>query len=86
MKRATKAERDHMNDVAGLMCLICGRPAEIHHVRHGGKRNHSKCFPLCFDHHRGGGYGVAIHDGLETWERNFGTEQEMLAKVEEMSK
>jgi hypothetical protein len=32
-KRATQAERDHMERVAGLPCLVSGkRPVTVHHV------------------------------------------------------
>ena len=37
--------------------------------------------PLCPDHHRLGGHGVALHAGQETFEQNFGREAELLAKT-----
>jgi len=37
--------------------------------------------PLCPEHHRHGGRGVAIHAGRETWEARFGTERELLEEV-----
>jgi hypothetical protein len=90
-KRATKAEREHMGVVAGLYCVVCRNlrlgesPAEVHHVRYlagGGQRSgNMDTIPLCPNHHRLGGYGVAIHAGQETWERNFGTEAELLEQT-----
>jgi len=90
-KRATAAEREHMGVVAGLFCVVCRNlrlgesPAEVHHVRYlagGGQRSGNlDTIPLCPSHHRLGGYGVAIHAGQETWERNFGTEAELLEQT-----
>lgn len=46
-----------MDGVAGLECASCGNfPVEVHHcgTGGGGRRNHMKVAPLCFDCHRGG--------------------------------
>ena len=40
--------------------------------------------PLCPYHHRNGGHGVAIHAGKKTWEEKFGTELELIQKVNQM--
>lgn len=76
------AEREHLAKVAALGCIICRMPAEIHHLRKGmgiGQRNsHFNVIPLCPNHHRTGGHGVAIHAGQKTWEANFGTESDLL--------
>ena len=39
--------------------------------------------PLCPHHHRTGGYGTAIHAGRKGFERNFGTETDLLAITRE---
>ncbi len=83
--RATAEERQYMSDVAELGCVICQRPAEIHHILTGvgmGQRasNHD-IIPLCPDHHRLGGHGVAIHAGIKTFEANFGCELDLLEQV-----
>ena len=86
-KKPTKAERDYMSRVAELGCMICGRPAEIHHIRTGKgttRASNYEVIPLCPDHHRNGGPGVAIHAGIETWRENFGCELEMLKRVKEL--
>lgn len=85
-----KAEKEHMNKVAALGCIVCRNlgfgetPAEIHHIGNGtmGKRasNH-EVIGLCPAHHRTGGYGVAVHAGRKAWESNFGTERELLQLV-----
>lgn len=81
----TAAERRHMERVRALGCLICHRPAAIHHVRrHGEPRDHLRVLPLCPTHHQHGGHGVAIHAGREEWERVYGTEEELLDLVDEL--
>ncbi len=78
-KKPNKAERKRFDDFRHIGCVVCGSPNyEVHHVRHSGKRDNIKTFPLCHVHHRTGGYGVAIHDGLATWEKNFDSEQHYL--------
>jgi len=82
--------KDHKDRVASLGCLICGRPAELHHPRFvaGASQRASDwlVIPLCAEHHRTGGHGVALHAGQRTFELNYGTEAELLARTfEELS-
>lgn len=78
-----------MSKVAALGCIACHKigysdtPAEIHHIRQGTeRRNHFKVIPLCPYHHRQG--KNAIHQSKASFEADFGTEQELLAQVNEM--
>lgn len=83
----TKAEKAHLNRVAEMGCIICKRPAEIHHIGNGamGKQaSNYEVIPLCPEHHRTGGYGVAVHAGRKAWEANFGSERDLLEKVNGM--
>lgn len=86
----TKAEKEHLNKIASLGCIICRMPCEIHHLRHGmgmGQRNsHFNAIGLCPNHHRTGGYGVAFHAGKKAFEKKFGTEIELLEKTINMIK
>ncbi len=75
-------------DMAGERCCS---PAEIHHPRDGqgmGQRaDHSQAIPLCFNHHSAQSplpYGHAIHKGTKTFEANYGTEAELLARTLEL--
>ncbi|ECC1660270.1 DUF968 domain-containing protein [Salmonella enterica subsp. salamae] len=87
----TKTDRIWISRVAALGCIVCKNlgfgetPAEIHHVRTGqgaGQRaDHRKTIPLCHQHHRVGGHGVAIHAGKKTWEQKYGSETELLIQV-----
>lgn len=82
----TSAEKKHLSAVAELGCLICRMPAEIHHCRLGmgkGQRDsHFRVLPLCPTHHRGG-YGIGFHGGKRIWQEKYGTEEELLLKVDE---
>ena len=82
-----KDEQTWLNRVAELGCIICKRPAEIHHIGNGtlGKRaDNYSVIPLCCEHHRTGGHGVAVHAGRRTWEANHGTEKKLLEQVRQM--
>lgn len=89
--RATTIEREYMSVVAGLACIVCRNlgfgesPAEVHHVRYlagaGQRSSNFDTLPLCPNHHRLGGYGVAYHAGPEEWERRYGTEADLLAQT-----
>jgi len=86
-KQATKAEKDHMGTVAALGCISCGADAEIHHLPGQGVRaSHYETIGLCPTHHRNGNIGTAVHSGRRSFEANFGTERELLAKVTRMLK
>ncbi|WP_336242108.1 Ref family recombination enhancement nuclease [Enterobacter cloacae] len=87
-----KADSLHLSRVDALGCIVCRNhnlgetPAEIHHIRSGQgisqRADHRKSIPLCHMHHRNGGYGVAIHAGRKQWEKNFGTELQLLEQVQ----
>lgn len=55
-KTAPAAEREHMAWVAGLGCLVCSRPATVHHVTSDGykriTRSNWLTAPLCPVHHQ----------------------------------
>ena len=65
-----KAIRHHFSRVAELGCLVCGAPAEIHHVtayadRMGRiSRSDERVVPLCPTHHRSGAVG-GYHKSVE---------------------
>ncbi len=90
-KQRTAAEKHHLETVAGMGCIVCSRagnpgvPAEIHHIRAGqgtGQRaSDYLVIPLCHDHHRTGGPGVAIHAGQRQWEALYGSELDLLAET-----
>ena len=84
MKKApTKGEREHMSKVASLGCLVCQRPANVHHIRPiglgiGMRSSHYQTIPLCYDHHQG---QFSIHNCKEQFEARYGTEDEMLQRT-----
>jgi hypothetical protein len=89
-KGSTKAEKEYMGKVAALGCIICKYPAEVHHATglqyraHGKKASCYDTIPLCATHHRLGGFGVAVHAGVKTWEKTYGTQAELIKQTREM--
>ena len=90
-RQRTKAEREHMDRVAKLGCVVCGaKPVELHHLRTrsdgqnvgmGVRGDHMRVVSLCAVHHRTGGFGVAIHGGAREFAKNFGEDSHMLELV-----
>jgi hypothetical protein len=82
-KVATKLEREHMSKVASLGCLVCQRPANVHHIRPVGlgigmRSGHYQTIPLCHDHHQG---QFSIHNCKKQFEAMYGTEEELLHRT-----
>ena len=72
-----------LNRIAALGCIICHKPAELHHLRDGagmGQRG-KEVIPLCPYHHRQGPFGEAIHNGYKTFAKKYGDERYLLDKV-----
>jgi hypothetical protein len=85
--RHTAAEQAHLDAVQALGCLVCRGVAEIHHVRSLRgvriRRNHMLVLLLCPTHHRTGPEGVAFHAGSREWQRIHGSEESLLAVVDQ---
>ena len=87
-KRPTVAEKKWMQQVADYGCIACEKdglnvPAEIHHIRkHTGmglRPSNFDVLPLCASHHRTG--KISVHLGKKAFVERYGTEQEILEKV-----
>ena len=87
-KVATKAEKERLAQIGSMPCYACfqdGREvdAEVHHIRkHTGmglRPPHSDTIPLCHSHHRTG--KISVHLGKKEFEKRYGTEQEILKKI-----
>lgn len=81
----TKKQRKFWEIIRALGCMVahCKRwDIEIHHCETGagGRKDHDKVIPLCHYHHRG---ACGIHTiGRKVWQDNFGTEQQLMDKLE----
>lgn len=93
----TRAQIKRRRDaIVALGCCVCRRslgiytPPQIHHLRGhpwsgtGQRADEQHTIPLCEKHHQNGGYGAAYHAGAEAFERNFGTQAELLAWTDDM--
>lgn len=83
---------EHLAKVRGLPCIVCedlglrqGSRTSAHHIKDGYgtmKAPDLETIPLCEGmHHNGGQLGMAVHAGRDTWEENFGSQREMLART-----
>lgn len=54
----TAEEAEHLGRVASMGCLVCQRPAQVHHVVSDGyqrlTRDHRRAVALCAEHHTDG--------------------------------
>ena len=79
----TKNEKEIYRKIAQLGCALCrhqgfeGTPAELHHIRRGGRRSDAPVIPLCPYHHRGS--NTSIHGmGRKRFETEYGVTEESL--------
>ncbi len=61
--------------------MVCGRHPSIHHLftGMGGRKDHDKVAPLCYDHHQGDEEGIH-RIGRKAFAARFMSEQEMQEK------
>lgn len=83
-KHKTAADKARFEKLKRLGCCVChygGNPADIHHIETGmGRRKrHDRTIPLCKFHHVDS--RVSVHGNKSGFEYFFGTEAELLAKV-----
>lgn len=82
-RKPTKADKERFELLAQIGCIICGKPCEIHHKTGAGmglRADHQQTMGLCPYHHRTGNFGEAVHNGTKTFEKNFGTQDELIQK------
>jgi hypothetical protein len=84
--RPTEEQKARWERIVGYGCIVCRRSAEIHHIetKMGCRKDHSRTIPLCPYHHRIGQRGMALHAGKKEFEKNFGSESELLDKINEL--
>jgi hypothetical protein len=89
--------RIHLGRVATLGCMACAqlkpeqRPKnrgrlEIHHKTGcglGKKASDLLTIGLCRAHHQTGGRGVALHKGIDLFEEQFGSQQQIILEIHE---
>lgn len=92
--KASAADKRYFKKVVELCCIACRQigyddsPAEIHHCRFNGgtglKGSNREVIPLCAQHHRLGGHGIAIHSGQVAFEKKYGREENLLKETLEL--
>jgi hypothetical protein len=84
---ATKKQQEHFKALVELGCIVCCRPAEIHHIgtHMGGGRDHDKVIPLCPSHHRKyDPIQISVHGSKKAFEEVYGTEVHLMAKAKRL--
>lgn len=92
---ATKAHLRRFMKLVDLGCICCKkafsgyRAPDIHHILRGGRRiGHHATLPLCPNHHRwpsdGSVVGPSLADGSKVFEAKWGSQQALLAEVNEL--
>lgn len=80
MQSAARAEGvAHMLKVKSLGCLICGAPAEAHHLP--DPRDDLRTIPLCPKHHRTEYGEQAYHYSRPNFTARHGSDDELLART-----
>ena len=79
-------EKDYMDVVASLGCIITGKPAVLHHPRFcvgmSQRASNFLVIPLAPELHTGKEfYGQSIHHGQPEFESKYGREEELLART-----
>lgn len=83
-KKKSKLEKEHMDKVAQLGCIICGNPeVHLHHIRYKGlgmgrRSTNFEVIPLCQPHHQG---NFSVHNRTIEFEKKFGSQKKLLERV-----
>lgn len=89
-KHKTAADKKRFEALVKLGCICCRISArgyvypQIHHIetKMGKRKNHARTIPLCLNHHQSG--HSSIHGHRSYFEFFYGTESELLAKVNKL--
>jgi hypothetical protein len=80
-----KRHKERFDALSRIGCIICGGPAEIHHLTGGGvgqKETHDRTIPLCPEHHRTGGTAkIGFHHSPEAFESEYGSQELLLERT-----
>jgi hypothetical protein len=93
-KKATAAEREHMDKIANMDCIIyngdCAGHTIVHHKTNAGmglRASHFDTMPICWAHHDAQtslDFGHSVHKGTKVFEKRYGTQAELLKKTNQM--
>ena len=92
-KPKTKQDKARDEIIRQIGCIIevdgimCGAECCPHHITGAGmgaKDAHNRTFGLCLWHHTANDFGHAVHNGTKTFEKNYGTQEDLLIKQNEL--
>lgn len=88
-KNKSVEEKKWMARVANLGCIICqNNYVVLHHITtlrlgFGSKSSNFAVLPLCFECHDAKIKGRSIHENIDEWEKEHGTQIDWLRKIYE---
>lgn len=83
LNKPTKADKERFDLLHQIGCIVCSAEPEIHHKTGAGmgrKASHQDTMSLCPYHHRLAPFGHAVHNGTKTFEKNYGTQDELIER------
>ena len=80
-RKPTKQESIYIDAAVSQGCIICGEPAQFHHLPGARPNALAIGFCLCPDHHTGAEYpGQSIHSSRLLFTQKYGSELELFQK------
>lgn len=77
-RRMTEDEKMLVEALVSHGCIICGKPAEFHHLPEARPNALAIGYPLCDEHHRGEAFpGQSIHSSRLLFTQKHGSEVEL---------
>jgi len=89
MIKPNKEDKKRFDLIRQIGCIIevdqqrCGCECAPHHVTGAGvgkKDDHQRTFGLCLWHHTANDFGHCVHNGTQTFEENYGTQEQLLER------
>ncbi|MDD5487072.1 MAG: hypothetical protein PHW65_05920 [Dehalococcoidales bacterium] len=81
-RKMTPDEKMLVEAILSHGCVICGQPAQFHHIKNARPNALACGFGLCVEHHTGEAYpGQSIHSSKLLFEGKHGTELELFQAV-----
>jgi len=80
-RKPTKEESQYIDAAMAQGCIICGKPAQFHHLPMARPNAMAMGYPLCAEHHTGTAYpGESIHSDRLLFTQKHGSELELMQK------
>jgi len=80
-RKPTKEESRYIEAALEQGCILCGKPAQFHHLPGARPNSLAMGYALCPEHHTGMEYpGQSIHSNRLLFTQKYGSELELMQK------